>query len=81
MIDKRRHYVLVVDTETANTLTETDENGKTRMDMNSRRSKPLLFLESFPMSMLRSSTATMLSRLASFPPVTVFSSRVLTAHM
>ena len=23
MIDKRRHYVLVVDTETANTLTET----------------------------------------------------------
>ena len=33
MIDKRRHYVLVVDTETANTLTETDENGKTRMDM------------------------------------------------
>ena len=33
MIDKRRHYVLVVDTETANTLTETDENGKARMDM------------------------------------------------
>lgn len=43
-IDKRRHYVLVVDTETANTLTETvpavlGENGeviqeeKTRMDM------------------------------------------------
>ena len=44
MIDKRRHYVLVVDTETANTLTETipaeiGENGeiitpeRIRMDM------------------------------------------------
>lgn len=31
--DKRRHYILVVDTETANTLTETDENGKAAMDM------------------------------------------------
>lgn len=44
MIDRRKHYVLVLDTETANTLTETipekiDENGevinpeKTRLDM------------------------------------------------
>lgn len=31
-IDKRKHYVLVVDTETANTLT-TIENGKEKMDM------------------------------------------------
>lgn len=33
MIDKRKHYVLVVDTETANTLTTTGENGKQKMDM------------------------------------------------
>lgn len=32
-IDKRKHYVLVLDTETANTLTYTDENGKERTDM------------------------------------------------
>lgn len=32
-IDKRKHYVLVVDTETANTLTTIDANGKERMDM------------------------------------------------
>ena len=32
-IDKRRHYVLVLDTETANTLTYTDDKGKEKMDM------------------------------------------------
>lgn len=32
-IDKRRHYVLVLDTETANTLTYSDTNGKEKMDM------------------------------------------------
>lgn len=32
-IDHRRHYIMVLDTETANTLTYTDNNGKERMDM------------------------------------------------
>lgn len=32
-IDHRRHYIMVLDTETANTLTYTDDNGKERMDM------------------------------------------------
>lgn len=33
MIDRRKHYILVLDTETANTLTYTDDNGKQKMDM------------------------------------------------
>lgn len=32
-IDKRKHYIMVLDTETANTLTYTDEKGKEHMDM------------------------------------------------
>lgn len=32
-IDHRRHYIMVLDTETANTLTYTDEKGNERMDM------------------------------------------------
>lgn len=34
-IDHRRHYILILDTETANTLTYTDDNGNERMDMSS----------------------------------------------
>lgn len=32
-IDHRRHYIIVLDTETANTLTSVDEDGKERTDM------------------------------------------------